>query len=382
MFRDTNTASGHSSSATRARLNGGLPQLLDFFAGSGLVSEALGPFFNLVWANDIDPKKATVFCANHPSDVFHLGPIEQMRGSDVPCGTLSWASFPCQDLSLAGNLRGIGAARSGLVWQWLRVMDEMTIRPPIVVAENVSGLVSADKGEHYRMLHQALVLRGYRVGALELDAERWVPQSRPRIFVVGVLPTVETKGHEAQCPGWPHTPAIQKAAKGLDSWIWWNLPEPPMRTLALEQMVEVDTAPAEPQWSAHNMSLVPPRHLKRLREAVAAGRTVFPGYRRIRDGRQVLELRFDGIAGCLRTAEGGSSWQFLVLRRNGGFGARRLTVREAARLMGVPDDYCIPGSRNQAYKALGDAVAVPAVRYLGQHLLAPLANRIAAEVRA
>lgn len=114
VLRESKTPSGYSSAATHARLNGELPRLLDFFAGSGLVSEALSPFFNLVWANDIDPKKAAVFCANHPSDVFHLGSIEQMRGSDVPCGTLSWASFPCQDLSLAGNLKGIGAARSVL----------------------------------------------------------------------------------------------------------------------------------------------------------------------------------------------------------------------------------------------------------------------------
>jgi hypothetical protein len=71
---------------------------------------------------------------------------------------------------------------------------------------------------------------------------------------------------------------------------------------------------------------------------------VAPGYKRIRFGRQVLELRFDGVAGCRRTARGGSSRQVLVLRRERSLQTRRLTVREAARRMGAPETYQIPGS--------------------------------------
>ena len=100
----------------------------------------------------------------------------------------------------------------------------------------------------------------------------------------------------------------------------------------------------------------------------------FPGYRRMRNGRQVLELRFDDVAGCLRTPEGGSSRQLLVIARNGNLETRLITVREAARLMGARESYRIVGSYNDGYKAMGDAVAVPAVRYLAQHLLSPLAQ--------
>ena len=110
------------------------PTCLDFFAGSGLVAEGLKDFFQTIWANDVCEKKAKVFCANHDKEIFHLGSIEQVRGEDVPTALLSWGSFPCQDLSLAGNMGGLSSARSGLVWQWLRVMDELSKKPPLVVA--------------------------------------------------------------------------------------------------------------------------------------------------------------------------------------------------------------------------------------------------------
>lgn len=63
----------------------------------------------------------------------------------------------------------------------------------------------------------------------------------------------------------------------------------------------------------------------------------------------------DGIAGCLRTPEGGK--KCLVVKEGKSTHARLLTVREAARLMGAPDTFKLPGSYNDGYKAMGDAVA-------------------------
>ena len=101
------------------------PAALEFFAGSGLVTEGLSEHFDTIWANDICPKKASVFRANHPHCPLEVRSVTEIRGGDLPDACLSWASFPCQDLSLAGNIGGIRSSRSGLVWQWLRVMDEM-----------------------------------------------------------------------------------------------------------------------------------------------------------------------------------------------------------------------------------------------------------------
>src|SRR5262245_1445389 len=99
---------------------------LDFFAGSGLVRLGLEPHFRAVWSNDIDPRKAAVYRANFGDTAFHLGAIEDVRGAHLPEAHLAWASFPCQDLSLAGSLNGMReGTRSGLFWQWLRVLDEL-----------------------------------------------------------------------------------------------------------------------------------------------------------------------------------------------------------------------------------------------------------------
>ena len=78
------------------------PSFLEFFAGNGLVAQGLGRVFRAVWANDIDAKKAAVYQANHGGSHFHCGSIADVHGQALPAAPLAWASFPCQDLSLAG----------------------------------------------------------------------------------------------------------------------------------------------------------------------------------------------------------------------------------------------------------------------------------------
>ena len=123
------------------------------------------------------------------------------------------------------------------------------------------------------------------------------------------------------------------------------------------------------------MSLIAPRHQELLNRLPLTSRAVFPGYRRTRNGKQVLELRFDNTSGCLRTAEGGSSRQFLILHDHGKWDARLITTREAARLMGAPEKFRLSPSYNEAYNAMGDAVVVPIVKHLVDHLLVPLARQ-------
>ncbi len=351
------------------------PGFLDFFAGSGLVAEALKEFFQTVWANDICEKKARVFCANHDKKFFHLGSIEEVRGADLPNALLSWGSFPCQDLSLAGNMGGLESSRSGLVWQWLRVMDELPQKSPLAVAENVIGLISAAKGEHYRKLHNALVERGYRVGAIVLDASYWLPQSRKRVFVIAVDSRISTGQFETDHPIWCHPSSIISAAQGLENWVWWSLPKPKARKSRLDDLIDFSAPCDEPEKQARLLGMVPEKHREKIAAAARSGKGVFPGYKRIRQGRQVLELRFDGVAGCLRTPEGGSSRQFLVIKENGTLKTRLLTIKEAAALMGA-QKYEIPGTYNDGYRAMGDAVAVPVARYLAENLLSPLAKLI------
>lgn len=350
------------------------PTFLDFFAGSGLVSEGLKELFEPIWANDICEKKATVFCTNHSQRIFHLGSIENIHGQKMPYATLAWGSFPCQDLSLAGSMKGLENTRSGLLWQWLRIIDEMKKKPPLIAAENVTGLISASNGEHYRNLHAALVDRGYKVGAVVIDAAYWVPQSRKRVFVIAVKSSLKTHDYESKEPIWCHPASLVKVVKDLKNWVWWSLPEPSVQRKSLEEIIDMNATCDSELKRDRLFQLIPPKHKERIIDAVEKGQQVFPGYKRIRNGKQVLELRFDGLAGCLRTPEGGSSRQFLVIKSNGSFKTRLLTVKETAALMGAPH-YKLPGSYNDGYKAMGDAVVVPVSRFLAERLLYPLAIR-------
>lgn len=342
----------------------------EFFAGSGLVSYGLRGMFSTVWANDISAQKAAVYEANFGRERFVLDDIKNVKGNTLPFAHLSWASFPCQDLSLAGSIGGIHASRSGLVWEWLRVLDEMDNKPKILSLENVAGLLSTNRGDNYRILHLSLVERGYRCGAILLNASHFVPQSRPRVFVIAVQKDCQIPEELMGAgPCWLHNDAATRFGRELPEWIWWYTEKPPRRSLSLKDIIEDDVIFDKDDV----LRLVPERHWTKLREHDTVYAT---GYRRTRNGKQQLELRFDGIAGCLRTPEGGSSKQYLVVKKNDQIHARLLTVRETARLMGAPDSFKLPGSYNDGYKAMGDAVAVPVAQFIGERFLTKLAEEI------
>ncbi len=366
------------------------PRYAEFFAGGGMVRAGLGPGWDCVLANDIDPMKCAVYARNWgaddlvPGDVARLDPALLHRPVD-----LYWASSPCQDFSLAGNGSGLAGPRSGVFHHWIR-----TIRPAIaaghapalIAFENVMGLVTRNGGRDFAAVVTALSDLGYRVGALEIDARDFVPQSRPRLFVVCLRNDIGCGDLCAPAPTGPyHTPRladfVARAPAALRRrWCWWRHapPREPRPTLASV----VDGRPDTPWFGATTIrgltGMMSPPSLARLEAAKAAGGLrVGTLYRRGRPGpggivRQRAEVRFDGIAGCLRTPAGGSSRQTLLLVEDGRLRARLLSTREASRLMGLPDSYVLPSNYNAAYKVAGDGVVVPVVRYLEETLFRPV----------
>jgi len=95
------------------------------------------------------------------------------------------------------------------------------------------------------------------------------------------------------------------------------------------------------------------------------------------DKKVFAEVRFDGIAGCLRTPNGGSSRQSILLINGDYIRSRLLTPRETARLMGLPDCYKLPKNCNSALHLTGDGVVVPVVEYLKVNLIEPLVSHVA-----
>jgi len=355
----------------------------EFFAGGGLAALGLEGFGTL-FANDMDAAKAASWRANHEAGIA-VGDVWDLTAADLPGqADLAWASSPCQDVSLAGARAGLGARRSGAFWGFWRLIKALDAggrAPPIIVIENVVGLLTSGAGRDFGAICEALAGAGYRVGALEMDAAHWLPQSRPRLFVVAMR---GVSGPVAAGPVAPFHPARvitaqqRLSGRAKAAWVWWSLLAPPRRNLDLAALMEPDDTVGwftDAQTEAL-LALTAPLHRDRLEAARASGeRRVAAAFRRVRgeEGRKVqrLELRFDGLAGCLRTPSGGSSRQYVIVCDVGRVRARRLTGREAARLMGVPDTYILPHNETAALKLMGDAVAVPVVQALAEGLLRP-----------
>lgn len=347
----------------------------------------LGPFWQVKFANDLDPDKTAAYARAFGGDHLHAGDVWSVETDDLPGrARLAWASFPCQDLSLAGARAGLDAPRSGAFWGFWRLMEGLAREdraPRLLVLENVSGLLTSRQGRDFAALATVLADAGYALGALEIDAAHFVPQSRPRVFVVAtrqrVPAALRTRGPTAPF----HGDGVRAAYGKLDPrvaahWVWWRLPAPPLRNTSLMDVLEEADDWDSADKTRRLLDMMSPRQRAKVTAAQLRGAPAVGAlFRRVRveNGEKVqrAEVRFDGMAGCLRTPAGGSSRQLLLFVEGDRIRSRLMTAREGARLMGLPDDYPLPASQSQGLHLVGDGVAVPVVRWLSAHLLEPLA---------
>jgi len=372
----------------------------EFFAGAGMARAGLGPEWRCLFANEFDVKKSVIYRKNWKGvDALKVADVGTLTTADLPDeADLVWGSFPCQDLSLAGAGAGLKGDRSGTFWPFWRLMQGLMDdgrSPKIIVLENVCGTLTSHGGKDFAAICSSFVKAGYYFGAIVVDAVRFVPHSRPRLFVVGVREDVAMAAaaglvSEKASELW-HTRALLTAhakltAKIREKWLWWNPPAPPARTTTFADLVEDDPVGVEWHTAAETtklLAMMSDINLEKVKEAKTSGRkivgTVYKRTRRDEVGRKVqrAEIRFDDIAGCLRTPAGGSSRQVIVVVDGKKVRSRLISPRETARLMGLPDDYELPKNYNEAYHLTGDGVAVPVVRHLAGHIFEPL---LAAEV--
>lgn len=359
----------------------------------------LGKSWRCLFANDFDAMKVAAYVRNYGDGDIKLEDVAKLTLDDLPSAPsdLAWASFPCQDLSLAGDYRGLGRerdralTRSGTFWPFWKLMRglaEAGRSPRAIVLENVYGCLTSHAGKDFAAIGSALSSSEYRFGAIVINASRFVPQSRPRVFFIAIdrseLAPTELVSNGPD-PEW-HPQSLVDASAGMSlsakkAWIWWKVAALPARNTRFADLIEEEPTGVDwhsPAETDYLLSLMSPVNRAKVAAAkLSAKRTVGSVYRRMRPDtngakRQRAEVRFDDLAGCLRTPAGGSSRQSILVINGESVRSRLLSPREAARLMGLDDSYLLPERYNDAYHVCGDGVCVPVVRHIAETILEPI----------
>ncbi len=359
------------------------PRFAEFFAGIGLMRLGLEESgWDAVFANDIDEKKWEMYREQFgDSGEFHLGDIHELDANVLPDIDLATASFPCNDLSLAGARKGLAGEQSKAFWGFVEVLRKMEKRgPSLVLLENVTGFLTSHEGSDFEDALVALNELNYSVDAFIIDASRFVPQSRQRLFVVGRKKISPDILHDTM-----HFNESETRPSALADFIMWHpdidwnirpLPSLPNRQTQLADILERVSPNSKLWWNRDRadylLNQMSSKH-RQMADSMICGKSITYGtvFRRVRVGKSMAELRVDGIAGCLRTPRGGSGRQILFAAGGGKFFVRLLTPRECARLMGA-DDFAIKASLNQALFGFGDAVCVSVIRWIADNYLTPV----------
>lgn len=382
----------------------------EFFAGVGMARMGLGSGWQCLFANDCDDRKQKSYADNWVGEHFDKREVALVTAADLADqADLAWASFPCQDLSQAGAKKGIGdagglaATRSGAVWPFLDIIKGLAVEgrhPTLLALENVVGLLNANGGADFRALCAALSYIGYRYGAVVADASHFVPQSRPRVFVIAVRREVPVpRSLRAELPQAPwHAPTLLRARAALSEasaadWIWWSPGDPPgSKDIELTDVIDLGD---EADWNSDEatdrlIGMMSATQLKRLIEARAAGRPMIGSlYLRMRpSGNEAIgnvqrcEITFGDTLGCLRTPKGGASRPRIIVVNGESVRTRLLSVREAATLMGLDEDFNLPDTYHECFRLIGDGVVPAVVKFLSERILEPLARHSSAFVNA
>ena len=354
-----------------------------------MARSGLGEKWNCVFANDFSEQKAKSYRTNWGDGDLLVEDINKISLADLSGhADLAWASFPCQDLSLAGNGAGLNGERSSTFWGFMKLIKGLGSegrKPSMIVLENVYGTLTSHEGKDFEAIAKSVASEGYNFGAIVVDAVQFVPQSRPRVFIICIdenLFIPNNAACERPSPAW-HPEKVICAYNSLpkkvkSKWMWWNMPEPnqPLRTL--DDIIEDEPVGVKWHTKKETQKILSMMTTLNRQKVLAAQQTenlkVGTIYKRTREGIQRAEVRFDGVAGCLRTPSGGSSRQTIMIVEGATIRTRLISPREAARLMGLPENYILPSKYNEAYHLVGDGVVVPVVAHINQNILLPVIN--------
>jgi len=318
---------------------------IDLFAGIGGIrlgfEQAFGDRIKFVFSNEIDDFCCETYKANFGENP--KGDIRDIEPSNIPDFDILLGGFPCQAFSIAGEKRGFEDTRGTLFFNIAKILREKD--PEVFLLENVKHLKNHDKGRTFQVIKDVLTEDlGYFIHYKVLNAKNFgVPQNRERIFIVG----------------------FKKNYK-------FRFPEPKNEEVQIEDILEDNVD--ESYYLSHE-------YLEGLKKHRARHEAKGHGF-----GYEVIPR--DGIANALVCGGMGrernlvkdkilpNAWKEegddIQLRNEEGL--RKMTPREWARLQGFLDTFKFPVSMTQAYKQLGNSVAVPVIKAIAEEIKTSLDN--------
>ncbi len=331
-------------------------KFIDLFAGIGglrMGFEQAGG--KCVFTSEWDKYAQKTYLANFPDTDTIAGDITQVDAHDIPDHDIMLAGFPCQPFSIAGVSKknslkmphGFKDLTQGnLFFDVARIIEAK--RPEIVILENVKNLRSHDKGKTYKIIMKVLQENlGYVVDDCVFDGQRWVPQHRERIVIAAFKNPVLFSFENYSLPPKGH----------------YTLENVLHRTDGTEPYIEHDGN----KYFDHEVGKVQGKytlsdHLwQYLQDYAAKHRSLGNGFGfGLVDGKSITRTL------SARYFKDGSE---ILVNQGEGLNPRRLTPREAARLMGYPDSFKIPVSDTRAYKQFGNSVVVPLFSYIAHTIV-------------
>lgn len=330
---------------------------IDLFAGIGGMRKGFeSQNGECVFTCEWDRFAAQTYAKNFGGDEIH-GDIRQPGLIEkIPQHDVLVAGFPCQPFSLAGvsKKNSLGrahgfadAAQGTLFFELAKIIQAK--QPPAFLLENVKNLRSHDKGQTFEVIKQILTEElGYHITFKVIDARRWVPQHRERVFIVGFR---------------------DKETCGRFDWTGMLGPDttPKLSDVLHDYQEEPETPYTEAQRGRCRASekYTLSEHLWNYLQAYAAK------HRAAGNGFGYSMVGPDDVARTLsaRYHKDGSE---ILIRQKGPI-PRRLTPRECARLMGFDSartpEFEIPVSDTQAYRQFGNSVAVPVIKEIARMMV-------------
>jgi len=351
------------------------------------------------WQCEID-KQARSVLSTHWPNITIIEDVRNVRTGAVEYVDLICGGFPCQDVSVAGKREGLAGKRSGLWFEFLRVLDEL--RPQWVVIENVPGLLSSNKGRDFATILQGLVKLRYGVSWRVLDAQYFgVAQRRRRVFIVGSLGDGRSAQVLFEREGlFGHSPKVNKQRQGITPSVASGINGSGLRGRQPGSAASLVSTPLVFDWQSGGDV----RHSFSEKPMLQANQT--PAIFQQNQRNEVRNL--GGLAGSIQAQPGMKQQNYVFFGGNNRSAAigrstalstkqrydfssetfilgdgqpelysshgrpRRLTPTECERLQGFPDGWTDTDGQSDSarYRQLGNAVAVPVAQWIASRILA------------